>query len=210
MDRRLVLWRDSATILIFVVIGLLAAQTFLPHDVGSPTDTPLPSGIVTGSLPPGVTLAPGVTIGPIIDPSLGVDATGTPIPVITLGPPTPTPSASPTPKPSAKPTAKPTVAPTTGPTAAPTDTPVPTAAPPPPTAGFSCTVEATGLQLTCADLSSGQIDSWDWNWGDGSHDSGSTPPTHTYATDPNPAIVTLTVQGPGGSDQASHQYVLNP
>ncbi|MEO8274040.1 MAG: hypothetical protein ABI620_08230, partial [Chloroflexota bacterium] len=86
VDPRRVLWRDSATILIVVVLAMLGFQTFAPGNSGALTDTPPPSGVVNGSLRPGVTLPPGVTFGPIIDPNLGIDATPTPIPVITLGP----------------------------------------------------------------------------------------------------------------------------
>jgi hypothetical protein len=113
VDPRRVLWRDSASILVVVVIVLLAARTFLPNDTGGPVETAIPSGIVVGSLPPDVTLAPGQTLGPIIDPSLGIDATPTPVPVITLGP-----SPAPTPKPTKKPTPIPTDSPTNSPTPA--------------------------------------------------------------------------------------------
>lgn len=117
VDRRRILWRDSATVLVFVVLALLGARAFLPGTALAPVDTPLPSGVVTGTRPPGFSLPPGVTFGPIIDPSLGIDATPTPIPVITLGPsPSPSPKTTPKPKP---PTPKPT-------------TPKP-ATPPPPT-----------------------------------------------------------------------------
>jgi hypothetical protein len=85
-DPRRILWRDSAAILALVVLGVLAAQTFLPGETGGPTDTAIPTGVVIGSLPPGVSPAPAVTFPPIIDPSLGLDATPTPIPVITLRP----------------------------------------------------------------------------------------------------------------------------
>ena len=188
IDRRLVLWRDSATILIFVVIGLLGAQTFLPHDGATPTDTSLPSGIVTGSLPPGATLPPGVTFGPIIDPSLGIDATATPIPVITLGP-SPSPSPSPTLKPSLKPTSKPSVAPT----ASPTDTP----APPVAQFNWSPLSPVIGESVTFTSTSTGAT-SWAWDFGDGVTSTEQIP-THPYAA-ASLYTVTLTVTGPGGSD----------
>jgi hypothetical protein len=86
VDPRRVLWRDSAAILALVVLALLVAQSFLPGDTGEPTDTPIPTGVVIGSLPPGTSPAPAATFPPIIDPSLGLDATATPIPVITLRP----------------------------------------------------------------------------------------------------------------------------
>ncbi|HYK94557.1 MAG TPA: hypothetical protein VE011_01665 [Candidatus Dormibacteraeota bacterium] len=116
IDPRRLLWRDSATILIGVVLALLVAQTLLPGTgpvpAGSPT--PAPSGIAIGSFLPQASPGPGETFGPIIDPSLGIDATPTPIPVITPGP---------TRKPSPKPTPKPTPGPT--PTTAPTNTQAP-------------------------------------------------------------------------------------
>ena len=134
-DRRRILWRDSATILIGVIVALLAYQTFAPGGAGGPTssETPIPSTVTIGTLPPPASLPPGVTFGPIIDPSLGVDATPTPIPVITLGPsPSPSPSPEPSPSPTRKPTPKPsrTPPPTTAPP--PTIDPPPTIEPPPP------------------------------------------------------------------------------
>ena len=63
-DPRRLLWRDSATILVFVVIALLVAQAFPPGGTGTPVSTEVPSGVVTGSLPPGFSLPPGVTFGP--------------------------------------------------------------------------------------------------------------------------------------------------
>jgi hypothetical protein len=125
LDPRRILWRDSATILVFVVLALLGLQAFAPPIVDAPTDTPLPSGVTGGSQQPGFSLPPGVTFGPIIDPSLGIDATPTPIPVITLGPsPSPRPTPRPTPKATQKGTPKP---PPTAPppTAEPTDSPAP-------------------------------------------------------------------------------------
>ena len=86
VDPRRVLWRDSAAILALVVLALLAAQSLLQGETGEPTDTAIPTSIVIGSLPPGVSPAPAATFPPIIDPSLGLDSTPTPIPVITLRP----------------------------------------------------------------------------------------------------------------------------
>jgi hypothetical protein len=221
IDRRRLLWRDSATILIAVTVALLAFQAFGPANGILPAGsaTPEPSGVAIGSFQPPATLAPGETFGPIIDPSLGIDATPTPIPVITMGPspsPSPSPSLSPSPpmspKPSTRPTPKPSTHPSSAPTPtpppAPTDTPPPT--PAPPVAAFDCT-PSTGLVLSCSDSSS-NADTWLWDWGDGTTDSGQNPPAHRYqVTDPNPATVTLTVSGPGpGSDFVTHQYLLVP
>ena len=109
-DPRRILWRDAAGILVVVVIALLAAQTLLPRGTSGPTDTAIPSGIVIGSLPPGSTFQPPTTFPPIVDPSLGIDATPTPIPVITLGP-SPKPTPRPTPKPTVRPSASPPASP---------------------------------------------------------------------------------------------------
>ncbi|HUQ44794.1 MAG TPA: hypothetical protein VM451_10355 [Candidatus Limnocylindria bacterium] len=137
-ERRRLLWRDSATILIGVVIALLVGQMIFPQRVGTPVQTggEIPSGIVIGSVGPSFSLPPGVTFGPIIDPSLRIDATGTPIPVITMGPtPTPSPSPSPSLKPSGslKPTGSPRPSGSLKPTPKPSPKPSATAAPPTPT-----------------------------------------------------------------------------
>ncbi len=87
--RRRVLWRDTATILIGVVLALLAVRFLLPS--GSPTagGSPSPdasSVIVAASPTPTEVLPTSIpTIGPVVDPKLR--ATPTPIPVITLPPP---------------------------------------------------------------------------------------------------------------------------
>jgi hypothetical protein len=88
--RRRVLWRDTATILIGVVLALLAVRFLLPS--GSPTagGSPSPdasSVIVAASPTPTALLLPPIpTIGQIVNPSLNLRATPTPIPVITLPP----------------------------------------------------------------------------------------------------------------------------
>jgi hypothetical protein len=145
VNRRRILWRDSAFILIGVVVALLLAQFLLPRDGGTGTDDPteLPTGAVLGMTSAPRTPAPGETfgpIGPILDPSLGIDATPTPIPVIIPGPtqrPTPTPSLGPgaTPSPTPRITPKPTKTPppTPPPPTPPPPTPPPTEPPPPPT-----------------------------------------------------------------------------
>lgn len=136
-DRRRILWRDSATILIGLILAILAFQTFAPGGVGTAaaSGSPIPSGVSIGTLPPPISLPPGITFGPIVDPSLGVDATPTPIPVITLGPspsPSPSPSPEPTPTPTRKPPPKPSTAPatSTAPSTAPSPSPTEPAASP--------------------------------------------------------------------------------
>ena len=143
------LWRDSAIILIGIVLALLLAQ-FLPGLVPAPVADQAESASATGTGStgaPGDSTPPGGTFGPVIDPSLGTDPTQPPNPPITL-PPTgsfePGETADPTPKPTKQPTATigpPTPAPTPRPTPAPTPeptpeiTPPPTEPPPPPTEG---------------------------------------------------------------------------
>jgi hypothetical protein len=211
-DPRVVLWRDSATILVFVVLALLGWQTFAPGGTGAPTESgDIPSGVVVGSLPPGMTLPPGVTFGPGVNPSLGIDATPTPIPVITLGPspspsPSPAPSGSPklSPKPSSSPGAS--VGPTGTPPPPPTDTPPPPPTdtpPPPPVANFSwnegllCAVEFTNT--------SSNDTSWDWDFGDASGSSSSSP-THFYGST-GTYSVKLTINGGADSITKSVEVV---
>lgn len=130
VHRKRILWRDSAIILIGVVIALLVAQFLLPRTTGTVSGEPsdYASGMVIGSYGAPRTLAPGETFGPILDPSLGIDATPTPIPAITLGPTRkPDPAATPAPTPRLTP------APTPKLTPKPTKTPRPPTITPPPT-----------------------------------------------------------------------------
>lgn len=55
------------------------------------------------------------------------------------------------------------------------------------------------LRVRFNDLSAGDIDSWQWNFGDGSSSSRRNP-SHTYSN-PGTYTVTLDVSGPGGSDR---------
>lgn len=70
----------------------------------------------------------------------------------------------------------------------------------PPVADFSANVRAgdAPLGVQFQSLSSGLIDTWQWDFGDGTTGAGASA-THTYA---NPGLyaVTLTVSGPGGSN----------
>ncbi len=69
-----------------------------------------------------------------------------------------------------------------------------------PTAGFDGT-PTTGsrpLSVQFTDRSTGEIDTWSWNFGDG-HTSTSRSPRHEYQ-DANTYTVSLTVRGPGGED----------
>jgi hypothetical protein len=204
-DRRRILWRDSATILIGVILALLAYQTFVPGGVGGPTgsETPFPSGVSVGTLPPPVSLPPGVTFGPIVDPSLGVDATPTPIPVITLGPsPSPSPSPSPTASPTRKPTPKPSVKPATAPPP-PSASPTPTA-PPPPSVTVSCNVPTLSMTVTCTSTP-GNIQAGSQAWttnGAGAVDSGGDGTNtfvYTYTDVAGTYFVRVTVTGLDGT-----------
>jgi PKD domain len=208
VDRRRQLWRDSATILIGITLALLLAPIVLPGSSGLPggSPTPFPSGVEIGSsTAPQLTLGPGETFGPIIDPSIGIDATPTPIPVITMGPtPSPSPSPSPTPKVTPKPTAKPTPKPSVKPT------PVPT--PAPPTASFTWN-QTSDLSFDFTNTSTGDM-TWAWDFGDGGSSSVQNP-SHTYADSLacGPTVscaVTLTVTGPGGTDSVTHTVSISP
>ena len=202
IEAKRLLWRDSAIILVGIVLALLVAQ-FLPRsDPGLAADaTDLSTGPGAGaSLAPGASAEPGTTFGPIVDPSLRIDATRPPRPGVTL-PPTgtfaPGETEDPTPKPTKPPPA--TLAP---PTSAPTPSPTPeitpeiTPAPEPPVAGF--TWSATLLLVQFSDSSTGEIETWEWNFGDGTSSTDRNP-VHAYL-DTGDYAVQLRVSGPGGSD----------
>lgn len=221
VNRKRILWRDSAIILSAVVIALLLAQTLLPRSTGTVTGDPTdyPSGMAIGSIGAPRTLAPGETFGPILDPSLGIDATATPIPVVTLGPtrrPTPIPSAAPGATPASTPriTPKPTKTPrppTPPPTLAPTPTP-----PLPPTVAISCDdVPTLSMTVTCSsDVTHIQGGSQDWNMdGTGTLESGgdgSGSIVWTYDLPGGTFTVSLTVTGDDGSTVFAEDSVTVP
>jgi hypothetical protein len=138
LERRRQLWRDSATILSAVVVALLVFRLLGAFSAPAPaaSPSPIPSGLASGSEGIEPSLGPGQTFVPIVDPSLGIDATPTPIPVVTL-PPTGThaPSLPPgaTPRPTTKPvrTSPPSPVPTPSPRPVPTPTPTPEPTPVP-------------------------------------------------------------------------------
>ena len=191
--RRRILWRDSATILIGVLLALLAVRVLFggSEPVATASPTPPPSGVAIGSTAPTL---PGFTAVPTISDPLGsgVIGTPTPIPLITLGPATPRPSK--TPGASLKPGQSPP--PPTAPVGSPT-------IPPAPVAGFSC--QQSGLTLTCIDAST-DATGWTWDWGDGRSSTGQAPGPFTYLTNPGIVPVMLTVTGPGGSDAQTIYY----
>lgn len=209
LDRRRQLWRDTAILLSGLVAVLLVANLVVPQIAGlaAASPSPLASGI-TGGPSPSAQGAAGPTEEPILDPGLGIDATPTPVPVITLPPTGTSPPATHRPVATPKPTKRPPTPPP--PTEVPTPEPTPEVTPPPaaPHAIFDCTPDV-GLVLSCAE-SSTDAASWAWDWGDGTQDTGSNPGPHTYASDLSPVTVTLTVTGPGGADTTSHAYTLLP
>jgi len=75
-----------------------------------------------------------------------------------------------------------------------------TNAPTPPTADFSGTPTSgtSPLNVAFSDLSTGDVTSWSWAFGDGAT-SASQNPSHTYAS-AGTFTVSLTVSGPAGSD----------
>ncbi|WP_292615662.1 MULTISPECIES: PKD domain-containing protein [Methanocalculus] len=74
----------------------------------------------------------------------------------------------------------------------------------PPVAGFTADPNSGKAPLTVqfTDTSTGVIDSWSWDFGDGSPESPAENPSHTFA-DPGTYTVTLTVTNSGGSDTFS-------
>jgi PKD domain-containing protein len=199
--RRRILWRDSATILLGVVLALLAVRFVLPSGpaaaVGSPSpeDTSLVA-VASLTLSPMPTDTPAPTLGNVVPPSLHLDATPTPIPVITLPPATPRPQPTPTPRPGLTP----------GPTApgkTPPPTPKPTPKPTPspaPVVVLGCSVPAASMMVTCGSAGSLYTKgaTYTWTFGDGatSHAVGSA--SHLYAV-PGSYTVRLTITNATGS-----------
>ena len=74
-----------------------------------------------------------------------------------------------------------------------------------PTAAFNCT--PNGLTVKCdGSNSSGQIDNYAWDWGDGSTDGGANKkhPSHKYNTTTDKTYtITLTVSNSGGKNSAT-------
>ena len=209
LERRRELWRDSATILSAVIVALLAFQLLGGLFASPPGASPSPnaSGLVTSSQAAQPSLAPGQTLVPIVDPRLGIDATPRPTPVRTLPPTgthapippgaTPRPTTVPAPTPTKRPPPTPTPTPPPTPTPAPTPTPTPPPTPAP-HADFTSSQQVLTTTVDFTDASTGIIDTWSWDFGDGGNSSLANP-THEYAV-PGPYQVTLTVTGPGGSD----------
>lgn len=213
LDRRRQLWRDTAIILSALIGALLVANLVFPQvsGVASASPSPAPTGLpIEPSASAG---APRRTAEPIVDPSLGIDATPAPIPVITL-PPTGTSARSrptPAPRPSARPTRTPTP-PTPPPTPAPTPAPTPTPEPTPdvtpipaPTVHVSCTA-LPALTVSCSSTTTDEVlgsQSWDMG-GPGSvvtGGNGSGSITFTYDAEGTYRIV-LSITGLDGSSKS--------
>lgn len=214
LEAKRLLWRDSAIILVGIVLALLVAQ-FLPRsDPGLAADaSDLASSAGPGaSLPPGSSPEPGTTFGPIVDPSLAIDATRPPRPAVTL-PPTGSFDPGATDRPTPRPTKKP---PPTSPPATPNPTPEPTpeitpeiTPIPPPTVAISCSVAA--LTVTC-DATTSDIVGGSQRWtmgGDGvlvAGGDGSNSVEWTYL-EAGAHTVTLTVDGDDGSQISDSEEV---
>ena len=205
--RRRVLWRDSATILIGVVVALLVVRFLLPSGPAtsdaspSPEDTSLVA-VASSTLSATPTDIPAATLGNVVPPSLHLDATPTPIPVITLPPATPRPQPTPTLRPGQTP------GPTATPRITPKPTPKPTPTPPPVVVSFHC--DQSGLTLTCHDLSlyETQPSKRLWTFAQSGYPtatSNANPASHTFGA-PGDVTVTLTVYGYNGS--TSHDDFL--
>jgi hypothetical protein len=204
--RRRILWRDSATILIGVVLALLAVRFVLPS--GPAAALPSPSADATALVALGSPIATATaavdtsspTIGMVVPPNLHLDATPTLIPVITLPPRTPTPTPAPTAAPVPGATPGPTPAPTPKPTPKPTLKPTPT--PAPPVARFTWSCSATYFATFNASTSTGAGSSpsdYAWNFDDNGATGEGKITTHQYPTS-GTYYVFLKVTGPGGSN----------
>ncbi|MGI9579252.1 MAG: PKD domain-containing protein, partial [Microthrixaceae bacterium] len=77
-----------------------------------------------------------------------------------------------------------------------------------PTAGFnaSTTTPLVGDEVDFTDTSTGNIDSWAWDFGDGNTSTNQNP-SHTYAT-ADTYTVELTVTGPGGNNNTTTNIVV--
>ncbi|MDG6249748.1 PKD domain-containing protein [Methanocalculus sp.] len=80
----------------------------------------------------------------------------------------------------------------------------------PPVAGFTADPYSGTAPLTVqfSDTSTGVIDSWSWDFGDGNNETVQSP-SHTFA-DPGTYTVKLTVANSGGSNDFSREIVVAP
>jgi hypothetical protein len=213
MDRRRLLWRDSAIVLFAVCAVLLIVGAMLPPNGPSSGASGSPSGSDVAGASSGA--VGGATATPVPSSAGPTDALTSDSPAPTEPVPTdPVPTdPAPTPTPTDAPTTAPTPVPTPRPTARPTPTPTPpaptpTVAPsdpnaPAPVAVISQSVDCIGV----ADFvrfdgraSTGGKD-YLWDFGDGTR-STRPAPIHAWLL-PDVYTITLTVTGPGGSDTAT-------
>ncbi len=85
----------------------------------------------------------------------------------------------------------------------------PAAQPPQAVFGANPQTGTVGQPVQFTDMSTGDITGYQWDFGDGSPVSNEQNPAHTFGA-ANSYVVTLTVSGPGGSNSASVNYVVNP
>ena len=201
LDRRRQLWRDTAIILSALLGALLLGNLVVPQlsGVASASPSPAPAGESMGAL--------AGSDAPILEPSLGIDATSAPKPVKTL-PPTGT-SAPARPAATPRPTPRPTRTPTP-PTPTPTPTPKPEPTPevtpiPAPTVHVSCTA-LPALTVSCSSTTTDEVPgSQAWDMGGpgtvvtGGNGSGSI--TFTYDAEGTYHVV-LSITGLDGSSKA--------
>jgi outer membrane biosynthesis protein TonB len=221
LDRRRQLWRDTALLLSVLLVVLAGANLVLPGLGGAPDEspTPIPTSVVAGgssaapsadasaaaaqsSQPPAATPHSGPSItqpptgtAPPGHPGTTPRPTRTPAPTHTPVPPTPVPTRTPAPTPTPEITPEPTPTPEI--------TPEP---PPAPTADFQWSQDGTTATVLFSDTSSGQIDAWSWDFGDGSSSSQQSP-SHDYGG-AGTWQVTLTVTGPGGANSVTKSIVV--
>src|SRR5947209_142686 len=95
--RRWLLARDTATLVAGALVALLGAQVLLPEGglTALYSGASFASGVYVGAASElQATLPPLDTLGAVLPSRLHLDATPTPVPVITLPPVTPSPSPS--------------------------------------------------------------------------------------------------------------------
>lgn len=82
--------------------------------------------------------------------------------------------------------------------------------PPPPVADFTAdpTEAAVPFAVRFFNHTTGSVDQWDWDFGDGSAHSNEKEPYHAYLT-PGEYTVTLTATGGGGSDSQTRYMYIN-
>ncbi|MDX1994989.1 MAG: PKD domain-containing protein [bacterium] len=197
---------ETATTTATTTATATATNTALPTDfpTATATNTVLPSETPTATATETATVTATAT----------ETATVTDLPTNTpTDIPTNTPTDLPTNTPTDIPTNTPTDLPTNTPTDIPTNTPtdLPTNTPEPPTntpvpAPVAIFVPGTNegiapLTVTFTDQSLGLVESWLWDFGDGTTSTEQSP-THTY-TVPGFYTVTLVTTGPGGTSEPS-------